>query len=59
LTDVSEERIASIFRLEEQYERDSKVEAGGKQSSNLLCFPSPFNLVSCLAYGLTLKMEAI
>jgi hypothetical protein len=42
-TDVSEEHNASIFRVEEETEQETSVEAGGKQSS---------------ANSSTLKMEA-
>jgi hypothetical protein len=31
-TDVSEEHIASIFRVEEEAEQETSVKAGGKQS---------------------------
>jgi hypothetical protein len=46
-TNVSEEHIASIFTAKEYAEQETSVKAGGKQ------------LVSCLAYSLDLKMEAI
>jgi hypothetical protein len=44
-SDVSEEHVASIFRVEEYAKQESCVKAGGK-------------LVSCLAYYSILKMEA-
>jgi hypothetical protein len=47
-TDVSEERIASISRVEELAE----------QETGRLCLPPDFTLVSCLAYSSALKMEA-
>jgi hypothetical protein len=31
-TDVSEQHIASIFRVEKQAEQETSVKAGGKQS---------------------------
>jgi hypothetical protein len=31
-TDVTEENIASIFRVEEEAEQETSVKAGGKQS---------------------------
>jgi hypothetical protein len=34
-TDVSEEHVASVFRVEEQSERDTSVKAGGKQDMSL------------------------
>jgi hypothetical protein len=39
-TDVSEEHTASIFRIEEYPEQETKVKAGGKQS----CFHAGFLL---------------
>jgi hypothetical protein len=49
-TDVSEDRIASIFRVDEQ----AKQETNKKQLQSELCFP-----VSCLACSWTVKMEAV
>jgi hypothetical protein len=47
-TDVSEEQVASIFRVEE-----TKQETSVKQ----LYMPSAFTLVSFLAYSSNLRME--
>jgi hypothetical protein len=44
-TDVSEKRIASIFKVEEESEQETGVKTGGKQL--------------CSASSWTLKMEAI
>jgi hypothetical protein len=51
-TYVSEEHIASIFRVEEYAEQETSLKAK-------LCLPPALTLVSCSAYYSTLKMEAI
>jgi hypothetical protein len=60
-TDVSDEHVASIIRVEEQ----AKYDAGKKQSYItynteifMALFATWFTLASCLYYPSTLKMEA-
>jgi hypothetical protein len=53
-TDVLEEHIVSIFRVEEQSSYRLHLQGGRAE----LCFPPAFTVVSCSAYS-TMKMEAI
>jgi hypothetical protein len=52
-TDVSEERVSSIFRLEGK----TKQKPRNKQAVNKTLFSACLILISCLAYSSTLKVE--
>jgi hypothetical protein len=55
IVSVSEEYIASIFRVKEYTKQEASLKAGGMQS----CLPHALTHVSCSAYSLTLKIEAL